>query len=109
GRPDQGNGPGGPQTPADTGVVIHGRAVIAYGLFVEHYQRQEVLWDGEDGTLIFLQNEMPYDVPKQDAWRQNAQTEGYPALEVARGVRRFRGVGLGSYSYFNQGQAVFAS
>ncbi len=108
-RADHGAGTGWVQNTADTGVVVHGRAVIAYGLFVEHYQRQEVLWDGEDGTVIFLQNEMPYDVPNQDAWRETAQTEGYPALEVAPGVRRFRGVGLGSYSYFNQGQAVFAS
>jgi hypothetical protein len=108
-RADHGDRTGWVQNTADTGVVVHGRGVIAYGLFVEHYQRQEVLWDGEDGTVIFLQNEMPYDVPNQDAWRQTAQTEGYPALEVAPGVRRFRGVGLGSYSYFNQGQPVFAS
>jgi hypothetical protein len=108
-RADHGNGTGWALNTADTGVLVHGRGVIAYGLFVEHYQRQEVLWDGEDGTLIFLQNEMPYDVPNQDAWRETAQTEGYPALEVAPGVRRFHGTGLGSYSYFNQGQPVFAS
>ncbi len=108
-RADHGDGTGWGQNTADTGVVVHGRGVIAYGLFVEHYQRQEVLWNGEDGTVIFLQNEMPYDVPNQDAWRETARTEGYPALEVAPGVRRFRGVGMGSYSYFNQGQQVFAS
>jgi hypothetical protein len=108
-RADHGDGTGWVKNTADAGVVVHGRGVIAYGLFVEHYQRQEVLWDGEDGTVIFLQNEMPYDVPNQDAWRETAQTEGYPALEVAPGVRRFRGVGMGSYSYFNQGQQVFAS
>jgi hypothetical protein len=108
-RADHGDGTGWVRNTADTGVVVHGRGVIAYGLFVEHYQRQEVLWDGEDGTVIFLQNEMPYDVPNQDAWRETAQTEGYPVLEVSPGVRRFRGVGLGSYSYFNQGQPVFAS
>jgi hypothetical protein len=108
-RADHGEGTGWVKNTADTGVVVHGRGVVAYGLFVEHYQRQEVLWDGEDGTLIFLQNEMPYDVPNQDAWRETPQTEGYPALEVAPGVRRFRGVGLGSYSFFNQGQPVFAS
>lgn len=108
-RADHGDGVGWAQNTADTGVVVHGRGVIAYGLFVEHYQRQEVLWDGEDGTVIFLQNEMPYDVPNQDAWRETPQTEGYPALEVAPGVRRFRGAGMGSYSYFNQGRPVFAS
>jgi hypothetical protein len=108
-RADHGDGTGWARNTADTGVVVHGRGVIAYGLFVEHYQRQEVLWDGEDGTIIFLQNEMPYDVPNQDAWRETPQTEGYPALEVAPAVRNFHGVGLGSYSYFNQGQPVFAS
>jgi hypothetical protein len=108
-RADHGDGTGWVQNTAETGIVVHGRGVIAYGLFVEHYQRQEVLWDGEDGTVIFLQNEMPYDAPNQDAWRETAQTDGYPALEVAAGVRRFRGIGMGSYSYFNQGQPVFAS
>ena len=108
-RADHGDGTGWGRNTADTGVVVHGRGVIAYGLFVEHYQKQEVLWDGEDGTVIFLQNEMPYDVPNQAAWRETPQTDGYPALEVAPGVRRFRGVGLGSYSFFNQGQPIFAS
>jgi hypothetical protein len=108
-RADHGDGTGWSKNTAETGVVIHGRGVIAYGLFVEHYQRQEVIWDGEDGTVLFLQNEMPYDVPNQDAWRETAQTEGYPVLEVTPGVHQFHGVGLGSYSYFNQGQAVFAS
>jgi hypothetical protein len=34
---------------------------------------------------------------------------GYPALKVADHVRRFRGYGLGSYNFFNQGVDIFAS
>lgn len=108
-RADHGSGTGWAQNTADTGILVRGRGVAAYGLFVEHYQRQEIIWDGDDGSVVFLQNEMPYDVPNQDAWRETAHTEGYPALEVGSGVQSFHGVGLGSYSYFNQGAPVFAS
>ena len=41
--------------------------MTAYGLFVEHYQKYEVIWNGKDGTDIFFQNEMPYDAPSQAA------------------------------------------
>ena len=42
--------------------------MLATGLFVEHYQKYQMLWNGENGKTIFYQNEMPYDVPGQAAW-----------------------------------------
>ena len=39
--------------------------MTAYGLAVEHYQKQEVIWNGQDGEVIFFQNENPYEVPSQ--------------------------------------------
>jgi hypothetical protein len=107
-RADHGNGVGWTVNTADTGVVVNGDHVTAYGLFVEHYQKTEVRWNGQDGTVIFFQNEMPYDPPSQQAWQRGPHTKGYPAFRVADGVRSFHGFGMGSYSFFNQGVDVFA-
>ena len=34
---------------SDTGLVVHGNNVTATGLFVEHYKKYNVIWDGENG------------------------------------------------------------
>ncbi|MGI8416836.1 MAG: adenylyl cyclase [Nakamurella sp.] len=108
-RADHGNGVGWTQNTARTGVVVNGDNVTAYGLFVEHYQGYEVVWNGQHGTDIFFQNEMPYDVPSQAAWQANRTTHGFPAFYVTPRVRSFQGYGLGSYSNFNQGVEIHAS
>ena len=69
-RADHGTGVGWTTNTADTGVIVNGDNVTAYGLFVEHYQKYEVIWNGNNGTDIFFQNEMPYDVPSQAAWME---------------------------------------
>ncbi len=107
-RADHGTGVGWTQNTADTGVVVNGDDVEATGLFVEHYQKHEVVWNGEGGSVIFFQNEMPYDVPDQAAWRSTPTTDGYAALKVSPGVKTFQGWGMGSYSFFNQGVDIFA-
>jgi len=94
---------------ADTGVVVNGDDVTATGLFVEHYQKTEVVWNGERGQVVFFQNEMPYDPPDQAAWTQPSGVLGYPAMEVAPDVAAFDGTGMGSYSFFNQGVDVYAA
>lgn len=86
--------------PADTGIVVNGDHVTVYGLFVEHYQKYEVLWQGEHGRTYFFQNEHPYDVPTQSAWRHGA-TLGYAAYKVGDQVREHHAWGLGSYCFFN--------
>jgi hypothetical protein len=107
-RADHGNGVGWTVNTADSGLVVNGDDVTAYGLFVEHYQKAEVLWNGDDGTVIFFQNEMPYDPPSQDAWREAPGVKGWPAFTVATSVRTFHGYGMGSYSFFNQGVGIYA-
>jgi hypothetical protein len=107
-RADHGSGVGWTANTADTGLLVNGDDVNATGLFVEHYQRYEVLWNGNAGSDIFFQNEMPYDVPSQDAWMADANTKGYPAFTVADGVGSFTGYGMGSYSFFNQGVDIYA-
>jgi hypothetical protein len=108
-RADHGNGVGWSVNTADTGVVINGDDVTAYGLFVEHYQKYNAIWNGNDGQVIFFQNEMPYDPPSQAAWMAAPGVYGWAALKVADKVKRFSGQGLGSYSFFNQGVDIFAA
>jgi hypothetical protein len=81
-RADHGNGVGWTTKPADTGVIVNGDDVTAYGLFVEHFQKTEVIWNGERGRTIMFQNEMPYDVPDQASWLNGASL-GFPAYKVA--------------------------
>ena len=108
-RADHGQGVGWTENVGDTGVVVNGDHVTAYGLFVEHYEKYEVIWNGENGTDIFFQNEMPYDPPNQAAWMASPSTDGYPAFLITHGASGFQGYGMGSYSYFNRGVPIFAS
>ena len=106
-RADHGNGGtvGWTTNTADNGMTVNGNNVEATGLFVEHYQKTEVAWNGQNGKVIFFQNEMPYDPPNQAAWMNGTQN-GYPAIAVANNVTSFGGWGLGSYCYFNVNPAV---
>jgi hypothetical protein len=102
-RADHGNAVGWTQNTGATGLVVTGSGVTSYGLAVEHYQKNEVVWSGQGGTDIFYQNELPYDVPSQSAWMATPSQDGYPAFLVSPNVKTFQGYGLGSYSFFNQG------
>ena len=108
-RADHGSGIGWTDNVGNTGVEVNGNDVTAYGLFVEHYEQSQVIWNGKDGTDIFFQNEMPYDPPSQAAWMENSATDGYPAFQITHKAAGFSGYGLGSYSFFNQGVQIFAT
>ncbi len=115
GTPDQngvGGGANGCFTTCDvaqTGLVVNGNDVLAYGLAVEHYEKNEVVWNGQGGEVIFFQNEMPYEVPSQAAWMSSPTTDGYPAFVIGSKVTSFSGYGLGSYSFFNQGVDIHSA
>jgi hypothetical protein len=108
-RADHGNGVGWTSNTADTGVIVNGENVTAYGLFVEHFQKFNVIWNGNGGTDIFFQNEMPYDVPSQAAWMEAPGVDGWAAFKVADNVTSFSGYGMGVYSFFNKGVDIFAA
>ncbi len=99
-RADHGNAVGWTVNRGDTGVVVTGNDVTAYGLFTEHYQKNEVIWSGQGGTDIFFQNELPYDPPSQSAWMASPTQDGYPAFLVTDNVKSFQGYGMGSYVVF---------
>ena len=80
------------------------------GLFVEHFQEHDVLWNGEDGRTYFLQNEKCYDPPGNATWMSHGgKKKGYAAYKVADGVKRHYAVGLGVYDVFinTDGKSVF--
>jgi hypothetical protein len=105
-RADHGNAVGWTVNTGDTGVAVTGNDVAAYGLFVEHYQKSEVIWSGQGGTDIFFQNELPYDPPSQAAWMASPTQDGYPAFLVTGNVKSFQGYGMGSYVVFIQTSAT---
>ncbi len=103
-RADHGSGVGWTANTASSGLVVNGDNVLATGLFVEHFQKNEVVWNGKGGEIIFFQNEMPYDPPSQSAWMSSPTTNGYPAILVT--AHTFTGYGLASYCFFNQGVPI---
>ncbi|GAA2475182.1 RICIN domain-containing protein [Streptomyces longisporus] len=107
-RADHGSGVGWTSNTADTGMIVNGDDVTMYGLFVEHFQKYQTVWNGNGGRTYFFQNEMPYDPPSQAAW-MNGSTQGYAAYKVADSVTSHQAYGLGSYCYFNVNPGVVAA
>ena len=107
-RADHGSAPTGwTVNTGDTGLIVNGNNVLATGLFVEHYQKYEVIWNGQGGKTIFFQNEKPYDPPTQAAWRTDGL--GYAAYKVADHVTTHEIWGGGVYCYFNVNPSIHAA
>jgi hypothetical protein len=87
--------------PSDSGIIVNGDNVTAYGLFVEHHQKHQTVWNGNHGSVYFYQSEMPYDPPSQDQWMEGPGTNGYASYKVADGVTSHHGAGIGVYSFFS--------
>ncbi|TQL58586.1 chitobiase/beta-hexosaminidase C-terminal domain-containing protein [Rarobacter faecitabidus] len=86
---------------APNGVRINGDNVTALGLFAEHFQRNQVEWNGENGRTIFFQAEFPYEVEQQNQF-VDGNRNGFAAYRVAPGVTKHRIDGAGAYSYFRK-------
>jgi len=99
-RADHGSGVGWTSNTSDTGLSVTGDNVTATGLFVEHFQKYNVYWAGQNGKTVFFQNEMPYDPPNQAAYEHDGLL-GWAAYKVADSVTTHEGWGLGSYCFFN--------
>jgi hypothetical protein len=101
-RADHGAGALWTVNTAAHGVVVNGDNVTALGLAAEHYQQEQVLWNGNGGETIFYQSELPYDVPSQSAW-MDGSANGYPSYVVTNSACTHVAYGLGIYSFFDQG------
>ena len=82
------------------GVVVNGDDVTATGLFVEHFQQYNTIWNGERGVTILYQNELPYDPPTQADWMHDG-VEGWAGYKVGDHVKTHNLYGGGVY-VFNQ-------
>jgi hypothetical protein len=93
---------------ARNGVIVNGDDVTATGLFVEHYQQYNVIWNGEGGRTVFFQNELPYDAPDQAAWSHDGEP-GWAAYKVADDVTTNELWGGGSYIFTNVDPTLHAA
>jgi hypothetical protein len=98
-RADHGAGVGWDKNKGANGLIVNGKNVTIYGLFNEHFQEYQTLWNGENGRVYFYQSEMPYDPPTADAWR-HGETNGYASYKVADQVRNHQAWGVGIYNVF---------
>ena len=84
----------------ENGIIVNGDDVTIYGLFVEHFQEYQTIWNGNGGRTYFYQSEIPYDVPSQDKWKShNNKVNGYASYKVAKDVTSHEAWGLGIYLY----------
>jgi hypothetical protein len=98
-RADHGNGVGWNKNRCANGLVVNGNNVTIYGLFNEHFQEYQTLWNGNGGRVYFYQSEMPYDPPTPEAWCHNG-VNGYASYKVSDHVTSHEAWGLGIYNVF---------
>ncbi|WP_329599725.1 discoidin domain-containing protein [Streptomyces pseudovenezuelae] len=104
-RADHGDGVGWDTNRADYGLKVNGDDVLATGLFVEHFNKYDVLWSGERGRTIFFQNEKAYDAPNAAAISHDGIV-GYAAYKVADTVTQHEAWGLGSYCNYTSDPSI---
>ena len=87
---------------ADTGVAVYGDDVTFYGLFSEHFRKNNVYWAGNGGKVIFFQSEIAYDIPAGGDGGSAAQI----SFVVDENVTSFSGTAMGVYTHFWNGGVV---
>ncbi len=104
-RADHGNGVGWDKNRSANGLIVNGDNVTVYGLFNEHFQEYQTIWNGENGNVYFYQSEMPYDPPTVGDW-MNDKKGGYASYKVSDHVKKHEAWGVGVYCVFYQAPVV---
>jgi hypothetical protein len=99
-RADHGAGADWNGNKSANGLIVNGTGVTTYGLFVEHFQEYQTMWNGNGGTMYFYQSEMPYDAPSQADWTHSG-VNGYASYKVADTVTTHDARGMGVYCVFS--------
>ena len=100
-RADHGTGVAWDGNVSNHGLIVNGDDVTCYALFNEHFNKYDTLWNGENGSTYFYQNEKCYDPISQETWMShNGSVNGYAAYKVANNVKKHYAVGLGIYNVF---------
>jgi hypothetical protein len=92
--------------PSQSGLVVNGNDVTMYGLFVEHHQKYQTLWNGNGGRVYLYQSELPYDPPSQSVWSEAPGVDGYASYKVSDAVTSHHAYGLGIYAVFTHTKDV---
>jgi hypothetical protein len=96
----------------NTGAIVNGNHVTWQGIWLEHFKKTELTWNGEYGNVTFLENERPLTVPfdtpgeigvQPHVWKMSADFDGYPALAVTPTVDHFTLDGFQSWSRLGNG------
>jgi hypothetical protein len=90
--------------PSYTGLEVDGDYVTIYGLFCEHHEKFQTVWNGNWGRVYFYQSELPYDAPSQAAWTHDG-INGYASYKIANSIIGHQAYGLGVYGVFNNSTA----
>ena len=98
-RADHGTGVGWDKNRCANGIIVNGDNVTVYGLFNEHFQEYQTLWNGNNGRVYFYQSEMPYDPPTADSWKHDG-INGYASYKVSDNVKSHEAWGIGIYNVF---------
>jgi hypothetical protein len=104
-RADHGRGAGWNSNKNLNGLIVNGDDVTCYGLFVEHCQQYQTIWNGNGGRVYFYQSEMPYDPPTPAGWR-HGDVSGYASYKVGDNVKTHEAWGLGIYCVFYDATVV---
>jgi hypothetical protein len=87
------------------GVIINGNNVTATRLFVERFQQYNLIWNGQNGTTILFQKDLPYDPPTQADWMHNG-VNGWTAYKVGDQVKTHKLYGGGVYAFSQNNPAI---
>lgn len=90
--------------PAHTAIQVFGDDVTIYGLACEHTIHNITHWFGDNGTTLFYQCELPYDVAQSTFGNL-----GYAGYVVDDSVKKHHAIGLGVYSFFRDHQVMVKS
>lgn len=109
-RADHGNGVGWTKNTSKNGLIVNGDNVTLYGLFNEHFQEYQTLWNGEYGKVYFYQSETPYDPTSQSLYMSHEGTKnGYASYKVSDLVEHHYACMMGIYDVFiRTGSATIA-
>jgi hypothetical protein len=78
-------------------LIVHGDNVNMYGLFCEHTVEDQLIWHGQNGSVVFYQCELPYDVSDENFGKKNFV--GYRVHDI---VDHHEAYGIGVYCNFTK-------
>lgn len=82
------------ECPCETGIVVNGDNVTMHGLAVEHTTQHQTIWNGNFGSVLFYQSELPYEASPDFGLK------GYVGYKVGDQVTSHVAQGVGIYSNF---------